>query len=215
MAPQGASSESGFVSMRLSALRLAVERGSRVIFSNLSFALEEGQSLTVTGPNGAGKSTLLRALAGLLPLASGAVSLSGASDEPLAESTHYLGHLDALKGLLTVSENLEFFAAILDAGGGGISIKAALSVFGLSHAKDLPVAYLSAGQKRRASLAKLLVVRRPVWLLDEPLTALDAQSQAVMKKVMAGHLVQGGILVAATHARLDLGGEELRLGAAA
>jgi heme exporter protein A len=201
--------------MRLSASRLTVERGGRVILSDLSFALEQGQSLTVTGPNGAGKSTLLRALAGLLPLTSGMISLAPASGETLAENAHYVGHADALKSLLTVAENLEFLAAILDAGNGGMRAVEALSVFGLSHGADLPVAYLSAGQKRRAALARLLSVRRPVWLLDEPSTALDAASQKVMKGVMAAHLAQGGMIVAATHAQLGLGGEELRLGAAA
>jgi heme exporter protein A len=205
----------GSVIMRLSASRLTVERGGRVILSNLTFALERGESLTVTGPNGAGKSTLLRALAGLLPVASGTISLAPASSETLAENAHYVGHADALKSLLTVAENLEFLAAILDAGNGGMPIEAALSVFGLSHAADFPVAYLSAGQKRRAALAKLLVVRRPVWLLDEPSTSLDAASQTVMKDVMAGHLAQGGMIVVATHASLDLRGQQLRLGAAA
>jgi heme exporter protein A len=201
--------------MRLSASRLTVERGGRVIISNLSFALEQGQSLTVTGPNGAGKSTLLRALAGLLPLTSGVISVAPATSETLAENAHYVGHADALKSLLTVAENLEFLAAILDAGNGGLRAVEALSVFGLSHAADLPVAYLSAGQKRRAALAKLLAARRPVWLLDEPSTALDAASQKVIKDVMAAHLAQGGMIVAATHAQLDLGGQELRLGAPA
>ena len=205
----------GSIIMRLSASRLTVERGGRIIFSNLTFALERGESLTVTGPNGAGKSTLLRALAGLLPLASGTVSLAPASGDTLAEDVHYVGHADALKGLLTVAENLEFLAAILDAGNGGMAIDAALSVFGLLHTADLPVSYLSAGQKRRAALARLLVVRRPVWLLDEPTTALDAASQAAMREVMAAHLAQGGMIVAATHARLGLKGQELRLGAAA
>jgi heme exporter protein A len=198
--------------MRLSASKLTVERGGRIIFSNLSFALEAGESLIVTGPNGAGKSTLLRALAGLLPLTAGRISLTPASVETLAEQIHYVGHADALKGLLTVTENLEFFAAILDAGLGGLSVAQALGAFGLSHAADLPVAYLSAGQKRRVALARLLVVSRPIWLLDEPSTALDAASQAVMSEIMAAHLAQGGMIIAATHARIDLKGEKLRLG---
>ena len=94
-------------------------------------------------------------------------------------------------------------------------VETALAEFGLSHTANLPVTYLSAGQKRRAALAKLLVVKRPVWLLDEPSTALDAASQARMAEIMATHLAQGGMIVAATHARLDLGGRELRLGALA
>jgi heme exporter protein A len=202
----------GLIIMRLSASQLTVERGGRIVLSNLSFGLHAGGSLTVTGPNGAGKSTLLRALAGLLPLSGGTITCTALPGGTLAEQAHYVGHADALKGLLTVAENLEFLALMLDAGLGGMPVAAALAEFGLSHAANLPVTYLSAGQKRRAALAKLLVVKRPVWLLDEPLTALDAASQALMAEIMAAHLAQGGMIVAATHARLDLGGRELRLG---
>jgi heme exporter protein A len=110
---------------------------------------------------------------------------------------------------------LEFLAATLDAGHGGIPVETALALFGLSHAANLPVAYLSAGQKRRAALARLLMAWRPLWLLDEPSTALDAASQARMAKIMAAHLTRGGMIVAATHAKLGLPGQELRLGALA
>jgi heme exporter protein A len=201
--------------LRLSASRVTVERGGRIVISNLSFALYAGESLTVTGPNGAGKSTLLRALAELLPLSGGAISCAPPSSGTLAESAHYVGHADGLKSLLTVTENLQFLAAMLDAGHGGMPVEFALAEFGLSHAANLPVTYLSAGQKRRAALAKLLVAWRPVWLLDEPSTALDAASQARMAKIMAAHLAQGGMIVAATHAKLGLPGQELRLGALA
>jgi heme exporter protein A len=205
----------GSIIMRLSASRLTVERGGRIVFSELSFALDAGGSLTVTGPNGAGKSTLLRALAGLLPLSEGAISCTPLSSGTLAEEAHYVGHADALKSLLTVTENLQFLGAILDAGHGGMPVETALAELGLSHAANLPVAYLSAGQKRRAALARLLVVKRPLWLLDEPSTALDAAAQARMAKIMAAHLAQGGMIVAATHAKLGLPGQELRLGALA
>jgi heme exporter protein A len=203
----------GLIIMQLSASRLTVERGGRIVVSNLSFVLDAGRSLTVTGPNGAGKSTLLRALAGLLPLSGGTISWSPLSGATLSEQAHYVGHADALKGLLTVAENLAFLAAMLDAGNGGMPVATALAEFGLSHVANLPVTYLSAGQKRRAALAKLLVTKRPVWLLDEPLSALDAASQALLAVIMGAHLVQGGMIVAATHARLDLAGQELRLGA--
>jgi heme exporter protein A len=201
--------------MRLSASRLSAERGGRVIFSNLSFAIEAGESLVVTGRNGAGKSTLLRALAGLLPLAHGELSLTPASEETLAEQAHYIGHADALKASLTVIENLEFHAALLQSGRGGSSPSEALAEFGLAHVAHLPATYLSAGQKRRASLAKLLVARRPIWLLDEPTTALDDAAQSSMSAIMAAHLADRGLIIATTHARLDLPGRELRLGAAA
>ncbi|MEJ0091962.1 MAG: heme ABC exporter ATP-binding protein CcmA [Methylocella sp.] len=201
--------------MRLSASRLSVERGGRIVFSNLSFALDAGESLVVTGRNGAGKSTLLRALAGLLPLAGGEFSLTPASDESIGEKTHYIGHADALKGALTVTENLHFFTALLDSARGGMEPGAALAEFGLGHVAHLPAAYLSAGQRRRAALAKLLVARRPIWLLDEPTTSLDAASQALMEQIMAAHLTAGGMIVAATHAKLGLPGRELQLGALA
>ncbi len=203
----------GSIIMRLSASRLTVERGGRIVFSNLSFGLDAGGSLTVTGPNGAGKSTLLRALAGLLPIAEGTISCTPLSGGTLAEQAHYIGHVDALKGPLTVAENLEFLAAMLDAGHGHLPVETALAELGLSHAANLPVTYLSAGQKRRAALAKLVVVKRPLWLLDEPLTALDAAAKARMAKIMAAHLAQGGMIVAASHAKLGLPGGELRLGA--
>jgi heme exporter protein A len=200
----------GFIIMQLSASRLTVERGGRILFSDLSFAIETGGSLTVTGPNGAGKSTLLRVLAGFLPLAGGTLSLTPASGETLAEQAHYA---DALKSLLTVTENLEFLGPMLDAGRGGMAVEKALAAFGLSHVAGLPAAYLSAGQRRRVALARLLVVKRPVWLLDEPLTALDAASQGLMAQIMAAHLAEGGMIVAATHTYLGLAGRELRLGA--
>lgn len=201
--------------MRLEASSLAVERGGRIVFSNLSFTLGEGESLLVTGPNGTGKSTLLRTLAGLLPLARGEISLNPQSDETLAEQAHYIGHSDALKGSLTVIENLSFFAALLGTRKGGFPAETALAAVGLGHVADLPAAYLSAGQKRRVALARLLVASRPIWLLDEPSTALDALSRTHLAKIMAAHLAGGGMIIAATHARLDLDGRELALGASA
>lgn len=205
--------------MRLKATDLSIERGGRIVFAKLSFTVEAGESLIVTGRNGAGKSSLLRALAGLLPPASGEISCASDSptepSEALAESAHYVGHADALKGALTAIENLEFFAALLSSGLGGLAPEAALAALGLAHAAALPAAYLSAGQKRRAALAKLLVAARPIWLLDEPTTALDAASQEIMGRIMREHLEGGGLIVAATHARLELAGRELRLGGAA
>jgi heme exporter protein A len=201
--------------MRLAASRLSVERGGRIVFSGLSFVVEAGQSLVVTGRNGAGKSTLLRALAGLLPFAAGELSLTPADDESIAERMHFVGHADALKGALTVVENLSFYAALLDSGRGGMAAEPALDAFGLGPIAHLPTAYLSAGQRRRAALARLLVARRPIWLLDEPLTALDAASQGVIAQIMRAHAADGGVIIAATHAALDLPATELRLGAGA
>jgi heme exporter protein A len=205
----------GFPFMQLTVSGLSVQRGGRAVISGLSFALRAGESLTVAGPNGAGKSTLLRALAGLLPPAGGEIRITPEADYTLGELSHYIGHADGLKTHLTVTENLTFLAAILDAGHGGISAGAALAGLGLSHAAHLPVSYLSAGQKRRAALARLLIAKRPVWLLDEPSTALDSASKAMLGRIMAAHLAEGGIIIAATHAGLGLPGSTLRLGGAA
>ncbi len=169
--------------------------------------------LAVTGPNGAGKSTLLRALAGLLPLASGAITCTGLpADEPLASYTHYLGHRDALKSPLTAQENLAFWAAMLVLpGAGGLPPGAALARLGLPHIAGFPVSYLSAGQKRRVALARLLVAHRPLWLLDEPTTALDAASQGLVAGMIRDHLAGGGMVIAATHSALGVEAQELRL----
>ena len=200
----------GLIIMRLSASKLTVERGGRIVFANLSFTLEAGESLTVTGPNGAGKSTLLRVLAGLLPLAWGRRSPS------LRHRTRRLPNRPITWGMPMPSrafspsaENLQFLGAMLDAGHGGMAVDAALAEFGLSHIAGLPAAYLSAGQKRRVTLAGSSLVKRPIWLLDEPLTALDAASQALMAQIMAAHLAQGGMIVAATHAQARSSGPRL------
>ncbi len=198
--------------MRLAATDLTLERGTRLIFSHLSFSLESGEALAVTGANGAGKSSLLRALAGLLRPISGTIELSPRSDMPRAEAIHYLGHMDALKGVLTLRENLVFWSAMLAAAPGGIEIGEALQRFGLKSVADLPAAYLSAGQRRRAALARLLLAPRPVWCLDEPLTALDLASQTLLREVMREHLAGGGLVVAATHAPLGLAAHELDMG---
>ena len=193
--------------MRLSAESLTLERGGRRLFTGLSFALEAGEALIVTGPNGAGKSSLLRTIAGFLPLVAGRVRLEGG--DGLEERTHYLGHADSLKSSLTAAENLRFWRALL--GGAGLSPQAALARLGLPHVADFPVRALSAGQKRRVALARLIVAPRPLWLLDEPTTALDEAAQTLFADVAGEHLAQGGVIVAATHSPLGLAGRELRL----
>jgi heme exporter protein A len=202
--------------MQIEAEALAVERGGRIIFSNIGFRLAAGEALLVTGPNGAGKSSLLRAIAGLLPLADGKITAAPGA-ERLAEFCHYVGHADALKPSLTVVENLAFWAALLARGGSVAgdseqNIETALARLGLARIADLPSAYLSAGQKRRAALARLLAVGRPLWLLDEPATALDAASRAMLTEIMQAHLSEGGMIIAATHAPLALPARELALG---
>jgi heme exporter protein A len=196
--------------IRLSATDLGCVRGSRDVFSGISFRLSSGEALALIGPNGAGKSSLLRLIAGLLPAASGAIVLEGGgADLTLAEQAHYLGHQDALKPSLTVAENLSFWLRYL---GGGAQIDSALRTIGLDTLADLPAAYLSAGQRRRLSLARLVAVKRPVWLLDEPTSALDAAAQMRLADLMRGHLADGGIIIAATHGPLGIETQELRLG---
>jgi heme exporter protein A len=165
----------------------------------------------VTGRNGAGKSSLLRVIAGLVRLTGGRLTLEGgAPDTPLAEQTHYLGHQDALKSALTVAENLQFWSAFL---GGDNAAMPALDAVGLGALAGLPAGYLSAGQRRRLSIARLVAVKRPIWLLDEPTSALDATSQERLAALMQGHLSGGGMIMAATHGPIGLASpRELRLG---
>jgi heme exporter protein A len=202
--------------MILSVEALTVERGGRIVLSNLCFAVAAGEALLVTGRNGAGKSTLLRVLAGLLPFQAGKIHVPGATEEVrAAETIHYLGYEDALKPSLSVRENLEFWAAMLGEGD-GLSPRDALAALGIARLLDLPAAYLSAGQKRRVALARLLLNPRPVWLLDEPLIALDLSAQETLASIMAAHVAGGGAIIAASHAPLglparvlDLGGQDL------
>lgn len=201
--------------MRLSAWDLTIERGGRRLFAGLSFAADQGVGLIVTGPNGAGKSTLLRALCGFVPLEAGGFALEGGDAErSLGEQAHYLGHADGVKGALTAGENLAFAAAMLGGQSSRDAQRAALSQVGLTHVIDFPARLLSAGQRRRVALARLLIADRPLWLLDEPATALDAAAQAALAVIMRAHLRGGGIIVAAAHGPLGLGGaQEVRLGA--
>lgn len=199
--------------MRLSAENLTCLRGSREIFSDINFDVASGQALAVVGPNGAGKSSLLRMVAGLLRLAGGRLNLDGGDGElTISEQAHYLGHQDALKPSLSVGEDLAFWARYL--GGGGASVAEALAAVGLAAIANLPAGYLSAGQRRRLSIARLLAVRRPLWLLDEPTSALDAAARERLTELMRAHLAGGGLILAATHGPLGLDDvRELRLGA--
>jgi heme exporter protein A len=201
--------------MRLRTWDLAIERGGRRLIAGLSFELAQGAALIVTGPNGAGKSSLLRALCGFLPVQAGGFALEGGDAErTVGEQAHYLGHADGVKGALTAGENLAFSAAMLGGDSSLAAQRSALARLGLAHAIDFPVRLLSAGQRRRVALARLLVANRPLWLLDEPATALDAAAQAALTAILQRRLQEGGIIVAAAHAPLGLdGAEELRLGA--
>jgi heme exporter protein A len=204
--------------MRLSGRGVRCVRGGREVFSGLDFDASAGEALAVTGPNGSGKTSLLRLIAGLLTIADGSIDLEGGEAElTLPEQAHYLGHRDALKPALSVAENLSFWRDFL--GGEAFSATESLATeslakVGLDHAAQLPAAYLSAGQRRRLSIARLLAVRRPVWLLDEPTSALDATGQSLFAALMRDHLARGGLIVAATHAPLGVEARELRIGGA-
>ncbi|WP_029354859.1 heme ABC exporter ATP-binding protein CcmA [Bosea sp. 117] len=209
--------------MRLVAEGLGCTRGARRLFDGLGFTLEAGRALIVTGPNGSGKSSLLRILAGLVSADAGTIRLEFEPDDlatardaeaSRAELTHYLGHLDAQKAALTVAENLAFWRRML--GHPAARPDDALERVGLGPLARLPVAVLSAGQKRRLSLARLLVADRPLWLLDEPTAALDVAGQELVGTLARAHLDKGGLIVAATHAPLDFGpADALRIGPAA
>jgi heme exporter protein A len=197
--------------MRLSGVDLGCRRGGREVFAGLSFSVASGEALTITGRNGAGKSSLLRAIIGLVRLTQGRLVLEGGEpDATLSEQAHYLGHQDALKPSLSVAENLRFWAGFF--GARSHDMGRPLEAVGLATLADLPAAYLSAGQRRRLSLARLVAVKRPIWLLDEPASTLDDSARQGLGSLMQAHLAAGGLILAATHGPIGVGGaQELRL----
>jgi heme exporter protein A len=199
--------------MRLVAEGLGGERGGEAVFSGIGFVLSDGEALIVTGPNGSGKSTLLRIIAGLLPAAEGTILLEGGGEHAPDPATacHYLGHENGLKPSLTVAENLDFWRNF--SGEPALGIADALEAVGLETVSHLPYGFLSTGQRRRIAIARLLVTRRPLWLLDEPTAGLDRRSEDRFAALMTAHLREGGMIVAATHVALGLeGAQELRMG---
>ena len=195
----------------LQAAGLAAFRGERLVFRDLDFAVASGGALLLVGPNGSGKSTLLRVLAGLLPPAEGLLTWDG--QDALADlSMHalrvaYVGHQDAVKLGLTAAENLTFAARLA-----GADVGNALEAVGLQDLADLPARMLSAGQKRRLALARLVLSRAALWLLDEPTLGLDVASVERFGGMLEAHRARGGSVVAATHLPLPLAGAmELRL----
>lgn len=194
--------------MRLLAESLSLSRGERRLIEGLSFSVEGGEALVLTGPNGVGKTTLLRALAGFISPEVGSVRLEGAEDEAaVAECAHYVGHANGAKAGLSVRENAAFWARFL--GGDVRAVGTILENLHLADIAEVPAGYLSAGQKRRLGLTRLLLAERPLWLLDEPTAALDVASQALLAGLMQRHLDGGGILVAATHGPLGLAGARI------
>ncbi|HEX4270765.1 MAG TPA: heme ABC exporter ATP-binding protein CcmA [Rhizomicrobium sp.] len=198
----------------LTAEKLVCARGDRKLFDGLSFRVQAGQALAVEGANGAGKTSLLRLLAGFLAPAAGRILVKTAdseSDDTEARSllVGWLGHLDGLKPQMTVLEQLGFYARLYAMRQADLA--AVLAQVGLTRQAEFPCRYLSAGQRRRLGLARLLVSRRPLWLLDEPFAALDVNGQALVAQLMARHCGEGGIIIAATHDPLGLGNESLKL----
>lgn len=183
---------------------LSAARGGETILAGIGFSLGPGESLVVTGPNGCGKSTLLRVLAGLLPAAGGLARMAGieAGPDAIGVHSHYLGHLNAMRVALTLRENLGFWRDFH--GNPALGVEEALDQVRLAGLADLPYGYLSTGQRRRASLARLLLNHRPVWLLDEPTAGLDSLSKERLAGLMHAHVARGGIIIAATHEPLGL-----------
>ena len=190
--------------MELHVTNLAVARGGLPVLGGVSFGLRPGAALVLRGPNGIGKTTLLRAIAGLQDHLAGDISLA-------PDSIAFAGHADAVKSVLTVAENLSFWARIYGTGDGAGDITPALAAFDLHALRHRPANSLSAGQKRRLGLARLLVTGRPVWLLDEPTVSLDAASVQRFADVLRDHLAAGGMALLASHVDVGLAAEVLDL----
>jgi len=190
---------------------LSCRRGGRLVFDRLSFAVGEGELLALTGRNGSGKTSLLRALAGLTPPHAGTIAWQGmdiAEDpETWRGRLAWLGHLEGLKGDLTVMENL-VFAERLRGGEAGDRLEWALVALDLIGLSAREVRTLSAGQRRRTALARIVLSQAPLWLLDEPLNALDLPAQAAFRTALQRHLAAGGLAIAATHAELGIEGAQ-------
>ncbi len=187
-----------FTAQEFSGSGLACRRGGRLVFEGLQFAVPRGGALVLRGANGSGKTTLLRLMAGLTPAAAGQLAWNGAPVEDAeqhAASLRFISHLDAIKPALTVTENLNFWAALW----GGGQIPHALQMLGLGHLAAYPARLLSAGQRHRLALARLLVAPAPLWLLDEPGNALDDSSLAALTQAIADHRARGGMVIVASH----------------
>jgi heme exporter protein A len=197
----------------LTAEKLACTRGSRRLFEGLSFKVMAGQVLALEGANGTGKTSLLRLIAGFLPATAGRVFVTAdgkaiVENEERGRLIGWLGHHDALKPSLTVAEQLAFFGKLYEQGGDQVAL---LEQVGLTRQTELPCRYLSAGQRRRLALARLLLSARPLWLLDEPFAALDPVGKNLVARLMVLHCGQGGMVIAATHEPLGLSNESIRL----
>lgn len=190
---------------RVEAKDVALVRGGRSLFQRLSFSVSAGDMLEIRGPNGSGKTSLLRAIAGFLRPASGMIEVDGASERELA--LHYLGHRDGLKTQIDVRAHLSYWTKLL--GGAVRDVDGALARVGLSALDDAPAGVLSQGQMRRLALARLISIRRPIWLLDEPANGLDASGKVFLAALIAEHRAAGGVVLAALHEPLETPGARI------
>lgn len=203
----------GLDDIAIQAEGLSCRRGERLLFDHLDVTARCGRLMEIVGPNGTGKTSLLRILAGLLRPESGRVvhwaeGRALGEDDPVALRLHYASHQDALKSQLSAAENLAFAASFF---GARRTPDEALDTVGLLRQADLPVGYLSAGQKRRLALARCWMLQRAVWLLDEPTAALDSAGRMLVGDLITAHLAQGGTVLAATHETILAGADRLTL----
>lgn len=203
MSPEAKATSAPAPERRITVTRLACRRGERRLVEALSFDVEPGRAVLLRGANGAGKTTLLLTLAGELAPAEGRIEIAGRhpEDRP-GTDIGFLGHLSAVKPRLTLLENLEFWAALY--GVPRAAVLPALETVGLAAIGTLEAGHLSAGQTRRLALARLVLCDRPIWLMDEPTAALDANGEALVAELVDAHLDRGGLVVAATHHDLGL-----------
>jgi len=197
---------------RFSGHSITCFRGERFVFEALDFSVESGEALVLTGPNGSGKSSLIRIMAGLLAAVDGRLEWNG---EPVSETPedhrarlHYVGYQDAIKPVMTVRENLALWAGLRGPLDG---VAGALQTVGLGAIAEMPAQFLSSGQRRRLSLARIVASAAEVWLLDEPTVGLDRNAVGILETLIADHRAGGGMAVLATHQPIALGGDERSL----